>query len=317
MFKEILKVIKKYNTIVIARHIGGDIDAIGSQIGLKELLKENFPTKNIYAIGSYSSKFKFIGSLDKEEEINLDNSLLIVLDTPKVSRLDIEDLSKYSYKIKIDHHPLEEEFCDIELVDEKKSSTCEMIIELCDKLKLKMNKSAAEKLYMGIVSDTNRFLYPCTSSNTLKCVANIMDKYNIDISSLYEKMYMRNLDELKFMAYIFENIKVTKNKVAYIKVTDEIQKKYCMDAASTGNMVSELSYVKDFIVWITFSEDKKQNIVRVSLRSRGPAINSFAMKYNGGGHKLASGIRLSSFDLSDEIIDGLDKLCEKYLNDQK
>ena len=107
--------------------------------------------------------------------------------------------------------------------------------------------------------------------------------------------------------------KVTKNGVGYIKITDEIQKEFGMDAASTGNMIGELSYVNELLTWVTFSEDKKQNMVRVSIRSRGPVINTLAMQYNGGGHKLASGIRLPNFDLSDEIIDELDKVCKEYI----
>lgn len=313
MYKEIVKLIKKYDSIVIARHIGGDIDALGSQIGLKEIIKETYPNKKVYAVGAYASRFKFVGPLDKEEDIDFDNSLLIVLDTPKVSRLDVEDISKYKHRVRIDHHPFEEEFCDIELVDENKSSTCEMIVELCLNTKLKITKSSAEKLYMGMISDTNRFLYPCTTSDTLALASLLVSKYGINLPELYEKMYLRNLDEIRFIGYIFQNIKVTKNGVAYIKITDETQKDFGMDPASAGNMVGELSYINDFIVWITFSEDKKQNMVRVSIRSRGPVINTLAMQYNGGGHKLASGIRLPNFDLSDEIIERLDTLCEEYL----
>lgn len=313
MYKEIIKLIKKYDSIVIARHIGGDIDALGSQIGLKEIIKETYPNKKVYAVGAYASRFKFVGPLDKEDDIDFDNSLLIVLDTPKVSRLDVDDISKYKHRVRIDHHPFEEEFCDIELVDENKSSTCEMIVELCLNTKLKITKSSAEKLYMGMISDTNRFLYPCTTSDTLALASLLVSKYGINPPELYEKMYLRNLDEIRFIGYIFQNIKVTKNGVAYIKITDETQKDFGMDPASAGNMVGELSYINDFIVWITFSEDKKQNMVRVSIRSRGPVINTLAMQYNGGGHKLASGIRLPNFDLSDEIIERLDTLCEEYL----
>ena len=70
MYKEIIKLIKKYDSIVIARHIGGDIDALGSQIGLKEIIKETYPNKKVYAVGAYASRFKFVGPLDKEENID-------------------------------------------------------------------------------------------------------------------------------------------------------------------------------------------------------------------------------------------------------
>ena len=313
MYKEIYKAIKKYDEIVIARHTGADIDALGSQLAMQEIIKETFPEKKVYVIGAYSSKFKFVGQLDREEDLKLENPLLIVLDTPKTSRIDTLDLSKYSFKIKIDHHPLEEKFGDIELVNDKSSSACEVVIDLCNNTKLKMNKIAAERLFMGIVSDTNRFMYPSTSYETMNKAAKLIEEYGVNPPELYEKMYLRDLVELRFEGYMLQNLKVTKNKVAYIKITDEIQKEFNVDAATAGNMIGSLSYINDFIVWVTFSEDKKQNLVRVSIRSRGPVINTIAMQYNGGGHKLASGVRLPDFTLSDALIDDLDKLCKEYL----
>lgn len=313
MYKEIYKAIKKYDEIVIARHTGADIDALGSQFAMQEIIKETFPEKKVYAIGAYSSKFKFVGQLDREEDLKLENPLLIVLDTPKTSRIDTLDLSKYSFKIKIDHHPLEEKFGDIELVNDKSSSACEVVIDLCNNTKLKMNKVAAERLFMGIVSDTNRFMYPSTSYETMNKAAKLIEEFGVNPPELYEKMYLRDLVELRFEGYMLQNLKVTKNKVAYIKITDEIQKEFNVDAATPSNMIGSLSYINDFIVWVTFSEDKKQNLVRVSIRSRGPVINTVAMQYNGGGHKLASGVRLPDFTLSDALIDDLDKLCKEYL----
>lgn len=313
MYKEIYKAIKKYDEIVIARHTGADIDALGSQFAMQEIIKETFPEKKVYAIGAYSSKFKFVGQLDREEDLKLENPLLIVLDTPKTSRIDTLDLSKYSFKIKIDHHPLEEKFGDIELVNDKSSSACEVVIDLCNNTKLKMNKVAAERLFMGIVSDTNRFMYPSTSYETMNKAAKLIEEFGVNPPELYEKMYLRDLVELRFEGYMLQNLKVTKNKVAYIKITDEIQKEFNVDAATPSNMIGSLSYINDFIVWVTFSEDKKQNLVRVSIRSRGPVINTVAMQYNGGGHKLASGVRLPDFTLSDALIEDLDKLCKEYL----
>ena len=313
MYKEIYKAIKKYDEIVIARHTGADIDALGSQLAMQEIIKETFPEKKVYVIGAYSSKFKFVGQLDREEDLKLENPLLIVLDTPKTSRIDTLDLSKYSFKIKIDHHPLEEKFGDIELVNDKSSSACEVVIDLFNNTKIKMNKIAAERLFMGIVSDTNRFMYPSTSYETMNKAAKLIEEYGVNPPELYEKMYLRDLVELRFEGYMLQNLKVTKNKVAYIKITDEIQKEFNVDAATPGNMIGSLSYINDFIVWVTFSEDKKQNLVRVSIRSRGPVINTIAMQYNGGGHKLASGVKLPDFTLSDALIDDLDKLCKEYL----
>jgi phosphoesterase RecJ-like protein len=105
---------------------------------------------------------------------------------------------------------------------------------------------------------------------------------------------------------------ITENNVGYICITDDIIKEYKVDAASAGNMVSNFSFVSELLVWVTFSEDVKQNLIRVSIRSRGPVINDIASKYNGGGHKFASGIRIKSFDQVEEIVKELDEAAKKY-----
>ena len=88
IYKKIYREIKKHQTIVIARHIGADPDALGSSFALKELIQNKFPKKIVYAIGNPSNRFKFMGLLDKPEKIEPENTLLIVLDTPDLKRVD-------------------------------------------------------------------------------------------------------------------------------------------------------------------------------------------------------------------------------------
>ena len=75
MFKEIYKKIEEYDTIVIARHIGVDPDALASQLALRDSIKLTFPNKKVSAIGTGSAKFYSIGKLDKLEIVN--NALLL------------------------------------------------------------------------------------------------------------------------------------------------------------------------------------------------------------------------------------------------
>lgn len=311
-FKQIKKQIKIYNNIFIARHIGADPDALGSTIALRDLIKEKYPNKSVYAIGNPANRFKFMGNLDKVENIPK-NSLLIVLDTPDSKRIDGIDINEFDFIIKIDHHPFIEKYANIEYIDDTASSTCQIILEFIYTCHYKLNKSIAEKLYLGIASDTNRFLYDYTTVKTFELVTKIIKETKINFTSLYESLYCKPLNEVKLQGYIYQNMTVTENGVAYIKITDALIKEFGIDSASAGNMINNLNYVNEILVWIFLSEDVKSNVIRANIRSRGPVINEVASRYGGGGHKFASGARLADWDLADKLISSLDELTKKYL----
>ena len=311
-YKQILKQIKKYNNIVIARHIGGDPDAFGSSLGLKEIILANFPNKNVYVAGTPTSKFKYFGGIDKTPD-DVSGALLIVTDTPNKKRVDCAAIDHYAYKIKIDHHPFVEEFCDLEVIDDTASSASQMIIEFALECKLKIPYEAAEKLYMGVVGDTGRFMYNYTTTKTFDLVSQLIKKTNLDFTSLYPQMYLRSLNDYKFNAYITSNLTITENKLAYIKLDDKTLKEHNVDSSTAGNLIENFHNIEEILVVITCSEDVNNNYIKCSIRSRGPVINEAAAKFNGGGHALASGAKPKDFETVDELIKELDKVCAKYL----
>lgn len=316
IYRKIYKEIKKHNTIVIARHIGADPDALGSEFALKELILNKFPNKNVYAIGNPSNRFKFMGELDKPESIDYSNSLLIVLDTPDIKRIDGAKVTDYKTVIKLDHHPIVDTYANIELVDNNASSTSQLILEFIFKNRLKLTNNIAKNLYIGIVSDTGRFMHDYTSARTFELVTKMLKKTNLNFTSIYSPLYMRPLAEFRFQGYIYENMEVTENGLAYIKITDELLKEFEVDSASSGNIISELTCIDGILVWIFLTEDKKSNLIRANIRSRGPAINEIASIYGGGGHKLASGARLVSWGQADDLIKDLDKVTKQYKEEQ-
>lgn len=315
MYKKIFKTIKKYDTIVIARHISVDPDAMSSQIALRDSIRLTFPEKKVYAIGNGTVRFNYMGKLDRGIDYSsLENVLLIVLDTPDRRRIDMDEHNlKYDYSIKIDHHPFIEKTTDLEFIQDTKSSAAEIVCDLLKNTKLVMNKQIAETLYCGIVSDTNRFLFNNSNQDTFETIAYLIEKYNIDITKCYNNLYKRPFEEVKLLGYMAQNMKLTENGVGYIKVTSEILTKYNLDSASSGNLINEFNHIEDVLVWITATEDTKNSIIRISIRSRGPVINKIAEKYNGGGHKLASGARVPSYEEVDMLIKDLDKVCKKYI----
>ncbi len=311
MFEEIIKKIEKYNDIVIVRHIGVDPDALCSQLALRDVIRLNYPKKNVYAIGKGSTKFTAIGKLDKIQKI--DNALLIVCDVPDMQRIDSAKVHDYAESIKIDHHPFVEKFCDIEWIDEEKTSTCEMIMQLIKDTKLECNSDIAALLYMGLVSDSNRFLFQNCSPKTFEFVSYYLKKYPFSLTECYQKLYFRPLTEVRLEGYISSNMQVSQNGCGYIVVTNETTKQLGVDSAAAANMINHYNYIKELLVWATVSEDKKNHQVRVSIRSRGPEVNKVAEKHHGGGHKYAAGVKTKTLDEALEIVKDLDEACAAYL----
>lgn len=310
MYKKLLKTIKRYDTIVIARHIGVDPDALCSQLALRDAIRLNFPEKKVIAIGTGSQKFAHIGKLDKLEKV--DNALLIVTDTPDKKRIDSAVLSDFSYIVKIDHHPFVEDFGGLEIINDQASSACEIIMELLMHMKLALNSSIAELLYMGLVSDSNRFLFDSSTSHLFSLISYYLDKYPFDLSKCYQKLYLRPLNEVRLEGYISLNMTVTENGLGYIPITDVIIQKYGVDSASAGNMINNFNFIKEVLVWVTMTEDVKNDQIRISIRSRGPVINQVAEKYHGGGHKFASGVRVKTMEEAMKIIDDLEQVLIEY-----
>ena len=311
IFKQIVKKIKEYDEIVIARHIGPDPDAIASTIALRDLIKLNFPNKKVYAVGSSVARFKYFGSLDKIDENTLTNALLIICDVPKFDRVDSANKEKYNYTIKIDHHPCDEIVSDLELVDETSSSTCQLITELVYSTKLKIDKSIAEKLFMGIVSDSDRFLLSYTTPKTLLLSSKLLNDYNFELMPLYNNLYERPISERKFESYIINNMTITENGFGYIKITDEIINEFKVDAGTASNMVNDLNFIKELKVWAFSSYDEKLGLFKINIRSRGIVINEIASNFHGGGHKFASGARIKTEEEVNELFKALDEACKE------
>lgn len=313
LYKQIYKLIKSYDNIVIARHIGPDPDAIGSQIALREAIKITFPDKNVYAVGAGVSRFKYIGPLDKPDYTQLNKTLLIVLDVPNFIRIDgIEDLT-YDDLIRIDHHPDEDIVGTVNFASNGYSSTAEMVADLIFNTKLQMNKAIAESIFIGIISDSERFLFKNTTLHTFEIVTRLIKDYNIDFLALYDSLYEKGFNECKFEAYLIDNLTITENGFGYIIIDNKVIDDLELDSSAASVVINNFNFIKELNAWCFVTFDERNNIYKVNIRSRGPIINEVASKYNGGGHNYASGCRIANKEDIDKLIIDLDKVCSDYL----
>lgn len=310
--KKVYKKIREYQKIVVARHVGPDPDAIASTTALRDSIRLTFPEKEVVAVGLGVSKFKYYGILDKIDFETFQGCLLIVLDVPNISRVDGIDGLEYKEIMKIDHHPAEDIKGSVDWTNEKACSTCQMIAELILKTPLKLDTNIAGNLYLGIVSDSDRFLLPYTTKETFKVVYDLIKKSKIEFTSLYNYLYDRSLDEVRFQGYLASNMKVTENGLGYLVIPSDVIHKYHVDLATPANLINNFNFIKEVFVWTFITEDVKNKVYKVSIRSHGPIINEVASHYHGGGHKYASGARITSKEEIDAFIKELDQLCEEY-----
>ncbi len=311
IFKSIYNEIKKYKKIYIARHIGPDPDAFGSQMALKASILLTFKNKEVYAVGTTVSRFKYFGKVDKVNSYDFDEGLLIVVDTPDKKRVDIDNIESFKNIIKIDHHPKVDKFSDIEYIVEDASSASELVLDVLENTKLKVNKEVAEFIYAGVVSDTNRFLFN-TNSVTFAKMSSLIKKYKVDTDKVYRNVYAKPLNEVRLMGYIASTLKVDKYGFAYIELDDDIMASLGADGTAASNMINDFNNISEVQVWTFVSHDPKSGQYRVNIRSRGPVINDVAQKHGGGGHKLASGVRTDDKKVVDDLIKDLAKECKKY-----
>lgn len=312
MISQIIDTIKKYDTIIIHRHVRPDPDAYGSQMGVKHLIRHNYPEKKVLAAGEHEETLDFLDRPDAVSDEDYSNALIIVTDTANTERVDDQRYKNGKHLIKIDHHPNDDAYGDLLHVDTSASSASELIYEIYtygrEQEGWELPDAAAKHLYAGIVGDTGRFLYPSTTQKTFE-VAGELIKSDFDRNALHNGMYEMERKLLHLQGYIYQNFKMLDSGAAFVKITKEVLQQFDVTASETSLLVSSLGNVKGLKAWVIFIEEETE--IRVRLRSKGPIVNTLAKQFGGGGHPLASGATAYTWEEADCVIEDLDEICKK------
>jgi phosphoesterase RecJ-like protein len=315
LYRDILNAIKKYPKIVVFRHVIPDFDALGTQWGVATWIKDNFPKKQIKVVGEDHPSFtpRLYPKMQKVSQKFFDKkTLCIVVDSANMDRIDDQRFNQGGMLIKIDHHPNLNPYGDICVVE---TTTCaaselwmKMVISYGDSYVL--SKKAATYLFSGIAGDSGRFMYQSTTAQTFEIAKKLLETGINAHDDVYLKMYEKTLEDLKITAYLLNHYKISPKGVAYYVLTHQEQSDLGMLSSQGKDSVNMFSNIKDIHIWCSISEDKKDNVWRVSIRSKKVTINQIAAKYKGGGHAQASGCKLTSIDQLPEMIADLDNLLK-------
>jgi len=310
--EDILAQIKDYGTIIIHRHQRPDPDAIGSQVGLAELLRASFPNKQIYQVGGPTEGLDYLAEMQKIDEAAYQEALVIVTDTANAPRISDDRYNLGAKLIKIDHHPNDEPYGDFIWVQDEASSCSEIIADFWQLFpdELRMTKEAARLLYAGIVGDTGRFLYPSTSSHTLRIAADLID-YGFDYAGLNRQIEQISKNVARLSGYVYQNLQVDESGAARVTFDNEMLAEFGVSDAQTSGVVPLPGMIEGVLAWAIFVQ-QPEGYYRVRMRSKGPAINEIAKRYHGGGHALASGANVKDLEQAQELYEEVKELCKNY-----
>ena len=308
MFEAILEQIKSHNTIILHRHNKPDGDAMGSQIGMKHILLENFPEKTVYMVGDEPRFFGFMEDsvMDTIADSCYEGALAIILDCGS-SHLICDDRYKLAHAtVRMDHHIFCEKIADVEVVDTSYESCAGLVAAFAKETGLRLNPLAAKSLYTGMVTDSGRVRYDATTSRP-PALASFLMEQPFDTNELYRDLYADSYESKVLKAKFILKIRFTEHNVAYVYTTHEEFAQLGADIFTVSRgMVNNMADMKGVSIWVNFTETDKG--VLCELRSNAYNINPIAVKYGGGGHAKASGATVADRETAMAMLRDLDQM---------
>lgn len=306
MTLSLIEIIQQYDSICIFRHTNPDGDALGSQWGLAQFIRDNYPEKSVYVVGENnpSLSLSLFPISDEVSETVLKSSLSIVLDSATKERID-GDAMLGKAMVNVDHHPSEAHYGDYQFIDATRSSTCELLVDIL-KEKGTMSKQTATYFLAGMLTDSLSFTVEATKARTLYLAAYLMD-CGANITELSASLFNRSYKNFKIKAQLSAFVEL-EDGLASLLVTKAMRDELNITAVTAKLFYSIMSNVSDFEIWMVAVETDEGDYIG-SVRSRNVTINEICARFNGGGHRLACGVKGLTLDkvveLKKELIKGI------------
>ena len=251
MFEKILQAIQDHDRIIIHRHNNPDGDAMGSQIGLKHIILHNFPEKEVLVVGDEAKHYGFMDDsvMDIVPDEAYKDALAIILDTSAKKLISDDRYPLAHQTARMDHHIFVEQIAEIEVTDTSYESCCGLVTAFAMECGLKLTPLAAKSLYTGMVTDSGRFRYDSTTSQTHRLAAFLMEQ-KFDTNDIYRKLYSDDFAKIQLRAKFVLKIQFSPKNVAYIYTTKEEMDELQADTFSISRgMVSTMAEIRGVDIW--------------------------------------------------------------------
>lgn len=304
--KQLQQLIESHDIITIFRHVSPDGDAYGSSFGLRDYLRFQYPNKQVYLLSDDDADL--VGFYPPKDEISQElvaQSLALVLDTANRPRISGSLWESAKLSVKIDHHPAVDCYADYNFVDDKASSTCEIvglyILETNPTVNLPY--SVARLLFSGLLTDTVNLSVSAVNSNTY-IIAGFLMQFGIDVGEINDQLFIETKNVYDCKTWLRSHYKYEAG-VVYCFIQESDIKPFNLSLSSVKNQVNVYKTLADAQIWLILALDDETKTYDISIRSRKVVINDIATKYGGGGHSLASGIKGVSQADSYKLIEDL------------
>jgi len=318
--------------IAIITHVNPDGDAVGSGLALYHFFKKTnhqpflITPNEMPEFLSWLPGGDMIKVFDDDSEgtgqMILNADIIINIDFNALNR--IEKIKPYimrseAQRIVIDHHPIDSDYANYLIAKTEVSSTAELVYEFIHGFPItnKLDKSIAECIYTGIMTDTVDFKYN-VHQRTFLILSDLMN-YHIDIEKVHTNVYDKfSIERMQLMGYsLYKRLVVlSEYKTAYIYLSKEDQERFNFKTGDSEGFVNLPLSIKNIRFSALFME--KDDITKISFRSKGNfPVNLFSAKYfNGGGHTNAAGgkIELNLHDTIKKFQDLLPVFIDELMN---
>ena len=312
---KLIELIENAKNIAITGHVSPDGDCTGSTLGLYNYIIENYKDKQVrVCLEKPSMKFAFMNGFELiSEDPFVEADLLVTLDASDRERLGIRGgmLDSAKESICIDHHVTNTNFAKFNIVEEFRSSTCELLYTLLSEDKISV--TTAMCIYTGIVHDSGVFKYQSTTKETMEIAGKLMAK-GFDFTKIIDDTYFKkDFNATKLLGLALTNVKQEfDGKCCYGFLDYNTWSKYVSDKKKMDGIIDNLRNI-DGVEIALFMYETAKNEYKVSLRSINKNVSSIASALGGGGHIRAAGATV--YGNIDELLkDTILPMIEKELN---
>jgi bifunctional oligoribonuclease and PAP phosphatase NrnA len=306
--------LKNRDRFLLTAHEGPDGDALGSLLGMHQLLTQLGKDSVMFLAAKefplpIEYRFLPLEEVFHEPPADMADRTVIFLDCGNIDRMPVDFLTEGGNDvINIDHHHDNTRFGDFNLVDVGASCTAEIVYDLAVLLGATITGEMASALYVGLITDTGKFMYENTDAHTHRVAAELIDA-GVDIDDTYRRLYEHvPIEKLRLVARALDGIQQhCGNRLVVSYITSADYEATGAGEEMTEGVIDHLRSIDGTKVAAVVRDlgNRGRAARKVSLRSsEGDVdVSAIARKHGGGGHKRAAGF---STDLElDELVDFL------------